>query len=207
MNIIEFKKEIKSLFDKLKNDYDLSDEFDFKLEESAYEQLYCKVLIPKKVKFVGFDQTLEEIDLTKELSLDIDSIERRLTSAIKLIDFYRWIFDFARDSSYEISFNRKIVRLLAEDRKEIEIRIIGQSFYEVLGRYILSPNATATAYKIDSLLRFRLFDMTPSNASVKAAIETVVIDAKSLNELEKAIKDARRHLDYASERTLKIELV
>ena len=207
MNIIEFKKEIKSLFDKLKNDYDLSDEFDFKLEESAYEQLYCNVLIPKKVKFVGFDQTLEEIDLTKELSLDIDSIERRLTSAIKLIDFYRWIFDFARDSSYEISFNRKIVHLHTEDQKEIEIRMIGSSFYEVLGRYILSPNATATAYKIDSLLRFRLFDMTPSNASVKAAIETVVIDAKNLDELDRALKDTLRHLDYASGRTLKMELV
>ena len=207
MNIIEFKKEIKSLFDKLKNDYDLSDEFDFKLEESAYEQLYCNVLIPKKVKFVGFDQTLEEIDLTKELSLDIDSIERRLTSAIKLIDFYRWIFDFARDNDYELRFNRKIVHLRTEDQKEIEIRMIGQSFYEIVGRYVLSLNATVVSYKIDSLLRFRLFDMTPSNASVKAAIETVVIDAKNLDELEKTLKDTRRHLDYASERTLKIELV
>lgn len=207
MNIIEFKKEIKSLFDKLKNDYDLSDEFDFKLEESAYEQLYCNVLIPKKVKFVGFDQTLEEIDLTKELSLDIDSIERRLTSAIKLIDFYKWIYNFAQDNDYELSFNRKIVRLFAEDRKEIEIRIIGSSFYEIVGRYILSPNATAVAYKIDSLLRFRLCNALPSNASMSSAIETVVIDAKNLDELDKALKDTRRHLDYASERTLKIELV
>jgi len=49
--------------------------------------------------------------------------------------------------------------------------------------------------------------MTPSNASVKAAIETIIIDAKTLDNLEKAIKDARRHLDYASERTLKMELV
>ena len=92
-------------------------------------------------------------------------------------------------------------------KKEIEIRYIGHEFYEVLGRYILSPNAIATAYKIDSLLRFRLFDMTPSNASVKAAIETVAIDAKNLDELGKALKDTRRHLDYASEQTLKIELV
>lgn len=207
MNIIEFKKEIKSLFDKLKNDYDLSDEFDFKLEESAYKQLYCNVLIPKKVKFVGFDRVLEEIDLTKELSLDIDSIERRLTSAIKRIDFYKSIYIFARDNNYELSFNRRIVRLFAEDRKEIEIRIIGQSFYEIVGRYILSPNATAVAYKIDSLLRFRLCNALPSNASMSSAIETVLLDAKNLDELEKALKDTKRHLDYASERTLKMELV
>ena len=207
MNIIEFKKEIKSLFDKLKNDYDLSDEFDFKLEESAYEQNGIKFSIPAKISFLRFDQTLESIDLTKELSPEISSIETRLTSAVKRIDFYRWIYNFARSNDYGISFDRKIVHLHTEDQKEIEIRYIGHEFYEVLGRYILSTIATATAYKIDSLLRFRLFDMTPSNASFKAAIETVVIDAKNLDELEKALKDTRRHLNYASERTLKMELV
>lgn len=193
MNIIEFRESIMTLFRKLINNYDLSEGFELRLEETAYEQNRIKFSVPAKIKFLRFDRVIEEIDLTKELSLDIDSIERRLTSAIKLIDFYRWIFDFARDNNYELSFNRRIVRLFAEDRKEIEIRIIGQSFYEIVGRYILSPNATAVAYKIDSLLRFRLFDMTPSNASVKAAIETVVIDAKNLDELDKALKDTRRH--------------
>lgn len=207
MNIIEFRESIMTLFQKLINNYDLSEGFELRLEESVYEQNGIKFSVPVKISFLRFDQTLKEIDLTKELLLDIDSIERRLTSAIKLIDFYRWIFDFARDSSYEISFNRKIVRLLAEDRKEIEIRIIGQSFYEVVGRYILSPNATAVAYKIDSLLRFRLCNALPSNASMSSAIETVLLDAKNLDELDKALKDTRRHLDYASERTLKMELV
>ena len=205
MNSIEFKKEIKSIFEKLQFRYDLRGGFKLQLEESVYEQNGIEFLLPTKVKLVGFDQTLEEIDLTKDS--DIAIIKSRLTLAVKRIDFYKWIYNFAKDNDYEISFDRKIVHLYAEDQKEIEIRCVGHEFYEVLGRYILSPNATATAYKIDSLLRFRLFDMTPSNASVKAAIETVVIDAKNLDELDRALKDTQRHLDYASERTLKMELV
>lgn len=207
MNITEFRESIMTLFQKLISDYDLSEGFELRLEESVYEQNRIKFSVPAKIKFLRFDRVLEEIDLTKELSLDIDSIERRLTSAIKRIDFYKWIYNFAKDNNYELSFNRRIVRLFAEDRKEIEIRIIGQSFYEIVGRYILSPNATAVAYKIDSLLRFRLCKALPSNASMSSAIETVLLDAKNLDELEKALKDARRHLDYASERTLKMELV
>ena len=207
MNIIEFRESIMTLFRKLISNYDLSEGFELRLEESVYEQNGIKFSVPAKIKLLRFDCTLEEIDLTKELLLDIDSIERRLTSAIKRIDFYKWIYSFARDNNYELSFNRRIVRLFAEDRKEIEIRVIGQSFYEIVGRYILSLNATAVAYKIDSLLRFRLCNALPSNASMSSAIETVLLDAKNLDELEKALKDTRRHLDYASERTLKMELV
>ena len=207
IDINEFKKEIESLFKRLKFRYDLRGGFKLELEESKYSQNGIEILVPSKVRFVGFDQTLEAIDLTKELSPNIDSIEFRLTSAVKRIDFYKWIYSFAQENDYEIRFNRKIVHLFAEDRKEIEIRCIGQNLYEVLGRYILSPNATAVAYKFDALLKFRLFDMMPSNASAKSAIETVIIDAKDLDELEKAIKDVRRYLDYASERTLKMELV
>lgn len=207
MNIIEFRESIMTLFQKLINNYDLSEGFELRLEESVYEQNGIKFSIPTKISFLRFDRTLEEIDLTKELLLDVASIEHHLTSAIKLIDFYKWIYSFAQDNDYELRFNRKIVHLRTEDQKEIEIRIIGQSFYEIVGRYVLSLNATVVSYKIDSLLRFRLFDMTPSNASVKAAIETVVIDAKNLDELDRALKDTRRHLNYASERTLKMELV
>ena len=207
IDIHEFKKEIESLFKNLKFRYDLRGGFKLELEESKYSQNGIELLVPSKVKLVGFDQTLEMIDLTKELSPDIKSIETRLTSAVKRLDFYKWIYNFAKDNDYEISFNRKIVDLSTEDRKEIEIRCIGQTLYEVLGRYILSPNDTAVAYQIDSLLKFRLCDMMPSNASVKSAVETVIIDATDLDELEKAIKDTRHHLDYASERTLKMELV
>lgn len=207
LDINEFRKEIESLFKKLKFRYDLRGGFKLQLEESLYSQNGVEFSVPSKIKLVGFDQTLEEIDLTKELSLNIDSIETRLTSAVKRIEFYKWIYNFARSNNYEINFRRKIVYLFTEDRKEIEIRCIGPTLYEVLGRYILSPNATAVAYKIDSLLRFRLFDMMPSNASAKSAIETIILDAKNFDELDKALKDIRRHLDYASERTLKMELV
>ena len=207
ININEFREEIESLFERLKFRYDLRGGFKLELEESVYEKNGLEFLLPSKVRFVGFDRALEEIDLTKEVTPSISLIESRLTSAVKRIDFYRWIYNFARSNDYEISFSRKIVYLFTEDRKEIEIRCIGPTLYEVLGRYILSPDATAVTYKIDSLLKFRLCDMMPSNALVKSAVETSIIDAISLDELDKAIKDTRRHLDYASERTLKMELV
>ena len=207
ININEFREEIESLFERLKFRYDLRGGFKLELEESVYEQNGLEFLLPSKVRFVGFDRVLEEIDLTKEVTPSISLIGSRLTSAVKRIDFCRWIYNFARSNDYEISFSRKIVYLFTEDRKEIEIRCIGPTLYEVLGRYILSPNATFIAYQINPSLKFRLCDMMPSNASVKSAVETEIIDAISLDELDKAIKDTRRHLDYASERTLKMELV
>ena len=207
IDVNEFRKEIESLFNRLKFRNDLRGGFRLELEESKYSQNGIEILVPSKVRFVGFDETLEEIDLTIEPVPNISLIESRLTSAVKRIDFYKWIYSFAKYNGYEINFRRKIVYLFTEDRKEIEIRCIGPTLYEVLGRYILSPNATAVTYKIDSLLKFRLCDMMPSNALVKSAVETSIIDAISLDELDKAIKDTRRHLDYASERTLKMELV
>lgn len=207
MNIIEFKKEIKSLFEKLKFRHDLRGGFDLQLEETVYEQNYIKFSLPTKVKFVGFDRTLEEIDLTKELSLDVESIERRLTKAIERIEFYKWIYDFARDNSYEIDFRSQAVNLFTEDRKEIEIKCMSKDRYTVNGRYILSPNATMTRFKIDSLLYFSLCHALPSNTSVQSAISTDEEFAIGLEELEKVLKDMKRHLDYASERTLKMELV
>ena len=203
----ESRKEIESLFNRLKFRNDLRGGFRLELEESKYSQNGIEILVPSKIRFVGFDQTLEEIDLTRELSLNVKSIESRLTSAVKRLDFYKWIYNFAKDHDYEINFRRKIVYLFTEDRKEIEIRCIGPTLYEVLGRYILSPNATFIAYQINPSLKFRLCDMMPSNASVKSAVETEIVDALSLDELENAIRETRSHLDYASERTLKMELV
>lgn len=207
LDINEFRKEIESLFKKLKFRYDLRGGFKLQLEESKYSQNGIEMLVPSKVRLVGFDQTLEEIDLTRMLSPDISVIQSRLTSAVKRIDFYKWIYSFAGANDYEINFRRKIVYLFTDDRKEIEIRCIGPTLYEVLGRYILSPNATFIAYQINPSLKFRLCDMLPSNASVKSAVETEIVDALSLDDLDKAIRETRSHLDYASERTLKIELV
>ena len=207
IKINEFREEIESLFEKLKFRYDLRGGFRLQLEESVYEQNGIEILVPSKVRLVGFDQTLEEIDLTRMISPDISVIQSRLTSAVKRLDFYKWIYSFAKDNDYEINFRRKIVYLFTEDRKEIEIRCIGPTLYEVLGRYILSPNATFIAYQINPSLKFRLCDMLPSNASVKSAVETEIVDALSLDELAEAIHATKRHLDYASERTLKMELV
>ncbi len=207
INIIEFKKEIKSLFEKLKDNYDLSDGFELRLEETVYEQNYIEFTLPTKVTLVGFDRDLEVIDLTKESSLDVNSIQARLTFAVKRINFYKWIYNFARSNDYKISFNGRTVYLFNEDRKEIEIYCQSNDRYTVSGRYILSPNARAIRYKIDSLLYFSLCDAMPSNASVRTAISTDRDYAIGLEELEKSLKDTRRHLDYASERTLKMELV
>lgn len=207
ININEFRKEIESLFKKLKFRNDLRGGFKLELEESVYEQNGIEFLLPSKVRFVGFDRVLEEIDLTKEVTPNISLIESRLTSAVKRIDFYRWIYNFARSNDYEINFRRKIVYLFTEDRKEIEIRCVGPTLYEVLGRYILSPNATVVAYQIEPSLKFRLCGMMPSNALVKSAIETSILDAMNFDELDKTIRETRSHLDYASERTLKMELV
>lgn len=207
IDVNEFRKEIESIFEKLKFRYDLRGGFKLELEESKYTQNGIVILVPSKVRFVGFDQTIEEIDLDRMLSPYIPAIESRLTSAVKRVDFYRWIYNFAKSNDYAIYFDQKIVRLYAQDRKEIEIRCVGPTLYEVLGRYILSPNATCIEYQINPSLKFRLCDMLPSNASVKTAVETVIVDAITLDELDKALKETRSHLDYASERTLKIELV
>ena len=69
IDVKEFRKEIESLFNKLKFRYDLRGGFKLELEESKYSQNGIEILVPSKVKLVGFNQTLEEIDLTKELSL------------------------------------------------------------------------------------------------------------------------------------------
>lgn len=137
----------------------------------------------------------------------MESIERRLTRSLKRIDFYRWIFSFAKEYNYMISFNSESVLLFTEDRKEIEIYCHSNDRYSIYGKYILSPNAMAVRYKIDSLLYFGLCDAMPSNASVRSAISTDGDYAIGLEELERSLKDTRRHLDYASERTLKMELV
>lgn len=50
MNIIEFMKEIESLFNKLKFRYDLRDGFKLQLEESVYEQNGIEFSLPTKVK-------------------------------------------------------------------------------------------------------------------------------------------------------------
>lgn len=89
IDVNEFRKEIESLFKKLKFRNDLRGGFRLELEESVYEQNGIEILVPSKVRFVGFDLTLEEIDLTRELSPNIESIEARLTSAVKRIDFYK----------------------------------------------------------------------------------------------------------------------
>lgn len=205
MNIIEFRKEIESLFDKLKFRYDLRDGFKLQLEESVYEQNSIEFSLPTKVRLVGFDQTLEEIDLTKDS--DIVSIKRLLTFAVKRIDFYKWIYSFAQDNHYEIKFYGRYVTLFTEDCREIEIRQTGKDMFSVSGHLIVSDDATVVRHKIDSLLYYGVRDVTPSHASVKSAISSKEIYAKGFDELEKALKDTRRHLDYASERTLKMELV
>lgn len=206
-DIKEFKQELNILFDQLAEYYHLSDDRKFELLEKEYEQDGFKVLIPRKVRLSSRGRFIEVIDLTKELSVDIDSIERRLITAIKRLSFYDNLYSYAEENDYEITLNGREVSLFIEDRMEIIVQFISKDNYSVRGKYILSSNARFVRYKIDSLLNFELCDSLPSNASIKSAIDTNEIGAQGFSELEHVIKETKRHLDYASERFLKMELV
>lgn len=206
-DIKEFKQELNILFDQLAEYYHLSDDRKFELLEKEYEQDGFKVSIPHKVRLSSRGRFIEVIDLTKELKIDIDSIERRLITAIKRLSFYDYLYSYAEDNDYEITLNGREVSLFIEDRMEIIVQFISKDNYSVRGKYILSSNARFVRYKIDSLLNFELCDSLPSNASIKSAIVTDEIDAHGFDGLEHAIKETKRHLDYASERYLKMELV
>lgn len=206
-DIKEFKQELNILFDQLTEYYHLSDDRKFELVEQEYVQDGFKVSIPHKVRLSSRGQFIEVIDLTKELSIDIDSIERRLITAIKRLSFYDYLHSYAEENDYEITLNGREVSLFIEDRMEIIAQFIAKDKYSVRGKYILSSNARFVRYKIDSLLNFELCDSLPSNASIKSAIVTNEISAQGFKELGHAIKETKRHLDYASERFLKMELV
>ena len=206
-DIKEFRQELNILFDQLTEYYHISDDRKFELVEKEYEQDGFKVSIPHKVRLSSRGQFIEVIDLTKELSVDIDSIERRLISAIKRLSFYDYLYSYAEENDYEITLDSRDVSLFIEDRMEIAVQFISKDNYSVRGKYILSSNARFVRYKIDSLLNFELCDSLPSNASIKSAIVTDEIDAHGFDGLEHAIKETKRHLDYASERFLKMELV
>lgn len=207
-DIKEFRQEINILFDQLTEYYHLSDDRKFELVEEERELFGClKISIPHKVRLSSRGRSIEVIDLTKELSIDIDSIERRLITSIKRLSFYDYLYSYAEENDYEIALNGREVSLFIEDRMEIVVQFISKDKYSVRGKYILSSNARFVRYKIDSLLNFELCDALPSNASVKSAIVTNALDAQGFNELEHAIKETKRHLDYASECFLKMELV
>lgn len=206
-DIKEFKQELNILFDQLAEYYHLSDDRKFELLEKWYEKDGFKVSIPHKVRLSSRSRFIEVIDLTKELKIDIDSIERRLITAIKRLSFYDYLHSYAEENDYEIALDGREVSLFIEDRMEIIVQFISKDNYSARGKYILSSNARFVRYKIDSLLNFELCDSLPSNASIKSAIVTNEIGAQGFKELEHAIKETKRHLDYASERFLKMELV
>lgn len=206
-DITEFRQELKILFDQLIDCYHLDGDSKFELAERQYEQDGFKVSIPHEVIFSKFGRFIEVIDLTKELEIDIDSIESRLIRSIKYLDFYEYSNTFAKNNDLEIEFHGRHVTLFTEDCKEIEIQQITEDRYAVSGRYILSDNARLVRYKLNSLLSFGLCDALPSHASIKSAILSEEIYAQGFIELEHAIKETKRHLDYASERFLKMELV
>lgn len=206
-DIKEFKQELNILFDQLTEYYHLSNDRRFELVEKEYEQDGFKVSIPRKVRLSSRGRFIEVINLGNELSIDIDSIERRLIAAIKRLSFYDHLYSYAEDNGYEIALDSREVSLFIGDHIEIVVQFISKDNYSVRGKYILSSNARFVRYKIDSLLNFELCDSLPTNASIKSAITTDEICADGFDELEHAIKETKRHLDYASERFLKMELV
>ena len=207
-DIKEFKQELNILFDQLTEYYHLSDDRKFELVEEEHELFGgLKVLIPRKVRLSSRGRFIEVIDLDNELSIDIDHIEKRLIAAIKRLSFYDHLYSYAEDNDYEIALDSREVSLFIEDHMEIVAQFISKDNYSVSGKYILSSNARFVRYKIDSLLNFELCDALPLNASIKSAIVTNEIGAQGFKELEHAIKETKRHLDYVSERFLKMELV
>lgn len=202
----EFRLDLMQLFRQLISYYHLKSDCKFELVERQYDQNGFKISVTKEVIFSSFGRVIEVIDLTKELNISIDSIESRLITAIKRLDFYKYLHSYAEENDLEIEFNGRHVILLTEDRKEIKVQIIAEDRYSVIGHYILSDNARAVRYKIDSLLYFGLRDALPGYASIKSAIISEEIYAQGFDKLRKAIEDTLRHLNYASERYLKITL-
>lgn len=202
----EFRLDLIELFGQLISYYHLGSDCKFELVERQYDQGGFKISVPKEVIFSSFGRFIEVIDLTKDLSISVDSIESRLITAIKRLDFYKYLHSYAEENDLEIEFDGRHVILLTEDRKEIKVQIIAEDRYSVVGHYILSDDARAVRYKIDSLLYFSLRDASPGYASIESAISTEEIYAQGFDKLRKTIEDTRRHLDYASERTLKITL-
>ena len=209
INAIALKKEIKSIFKKLESRYDLRGKFRLRLEETKYCYNDIETAIPYKVELVGFNKTLETIDLSKESSIRTDLIEFQLTNAIERIDFYELIYNFSKDQDYKIDFCNHTVYLSTKDGKEIKISCMPKDRYYVEGRYLLAENARGLAYRIEDQnydLSFTLCEAEPWDASIKSAIKLDDICVDGLEELIEAIEETRHSLDYISERSLKMKL-
>lgn len=203
--IEEYVKGIEDILDRMKQLPDFKDEFELELVEETKTYSGESYKVPSKIIFSGLNTILEMLDLTEDHSLE--HIEIMLRLAIERIPFYEKMKEFAQSNGFDCVQFKKDRVILYADRKEIEIKSMRLDRFTVSGRYILADNAMHIRYQLEEGLYFSLCQPLPMHASVRSAVtidETFVI---GYEELYEAIKSAKRQLDYASERYIKMSLV
>lgn len=204
--IEEYVKGIEDILDRMKQLPEFTDDYELELVEETKTYSGEAYKVPSKIIFSGLDTILEMLDLTDDHSLE--HIEIMLRLAIERIPFYEKMKEFAKSNGFDcVQFKKDRVILYTADCKEIEIKSMRLDRFTVFGRYILADNAMHIRYQLEEGLYFSLCQPLPMHASVRSAVTIDEQFVVSYDELYEAIETAKKQLDYASERYIKMSLV